>query len=105
MAVNVTRAFKLYGWCARIRGAESGGMVEGLPCHTFPTDDGGVDMKCPTEIAITDRREQELEKLGFLSLIHCKGRDFAAFMSATSTQKPVNSGGVANWSAETEVRV
>src|SRR6516164_700327 len=64
MATNITRAFKLYGWCARIRGAESGGMVEGLPCHTFPTDDGGVDMKCPTEIAITDRREAELAKNG-----------------------------------------
>ena len=62
MGVNITRAFKLYGWCARIRGLESGGIVEGLPVHTFPTDDGGVDMKCPTEIAITDRRESELAK-------------------------------------------
>ena len=65
MGTNITRAFKLYGWCAQIRGAESGGMVEGLPVHTFPTDDGGVDMKCPTEIAITDRREAELAKNGF----------------------------------------
>jgi type VI secretion system protein ImpC len=64
MATNITRAFKLYGWCARIRGTESGGVVEGLPVHTFPTDDGGVDMKCPTEIAITDRREAELAKNG-----------------------------------------
>ena len=62
MAVNITRSFKLYGWCARIRGTESGGIVEGLPVHTFPTDDGGVDMKCPTEIAITMRREAELAK-------------------------------------------
>ena len=64
MGVNVTRAFKLYGWCARIRGTEAGGDVQGLPVHTFPTDDGGVDMKCPTEIAITDRRESELAKNG-----------------------------------------
>src|SRR5208282_2648613 len=56
MAANITRAFKLWGWCSRIRGRESGGIVEGLPLHTFPTDDGGVDMKCPTEIAIGDRR-------------------------------------------------
>jgi type VI secretion system protein ImpC len=88
MASNVTRAFKLYGWCARIRGAESGGMVEGLPCHTFPTDDGGVDMKCPTEIAITDRREAELAKNGFMPLSHWKNTDYAVFVGAQSLQKP-----------------
>ncbi|MCO6456057.1 MAG: type VI secretion system contractile sheath large subunit [Pirellulaceae bacterium] len=88
MAVNVTRSFKLYGWCSRIRGIESGGAVEGLPCHSFPTDDGGVDMKCPTEIAITDRREAELAKNGFMPLIHKKNSDFAAFIGAQSLQKP-----------------
>jgi type VI secretion system protein ImpC len=87
-ATNVTRAFKLYGWCARIRGVESGGMVEGLPCHTFPTDDGGVDMKCPTEIAITDRREAELAKNGLMPLSHWKNTDYAVFMGAQSLQKP-----------------
>jgi len=64
MATNITRSFKMYGWCSRIRGIESGGAVENLPVHTFPTDDGGVDMKCPTEIAISDRREAELAKAG-----------------------------------------
>ncbi len=88
MGVNIARAFKLYGWCARIRGPESGGMVEGLPCHTFPTDDGGVDMKCPTEIAITDRRESELAKNGFIPLSHWKNTDYAVFMGAQSLQKP-----------------
>jgi len=88
MGVNITRAFKLYGWCARIRGAESGGTVEGLPVHTFPTDDGGVDMKCPTEIAITDRREAELAKNGFMPLSHYKNTDYAVFMGAQSLQKP-----------------
>src|SRR5208282_1944241 len=88
MGVNITRAFKLYGWCARIRGAESGGVVEGLPVHSFPTDDGGVDMKCPTEIAIGDRREAELAKNGFMPLIHKKNSDFAAFIGAQSLQKP-----------------
>jgi len=88
MATNITRAFKLYGWCARIRGAESGGMVEGLPVHSFPTDDGGVDMKCPTEIAITDRREAELAKNGFMPLSHYKNTDYAVFMGAQSLQKP-----------------
>jgi type VI secretion system protein ImpC len=88
MATNITRSFKLYGWCSRIRGIESGGSVEGLPVHTFPTDDGGVDMKCPTEIAITDRREAELAKNGFMPLLHRKSSDFAAFIGAQSLQKP-----------------
>ena len=88
MGTNITRAFKLYGWCARIRGAESGGMIEGLPCHTFPTDDGGVDMKCPTEIGITDRREAELAKNGMMPLSHWKNTDYAVFVGAQSLQKP-----------------
>ena len=88
MAMNINRSFKLYGWCSRIRGVESGGAVEGLPVHTFPTDDGGVDMKCPTEIAISDRREAELAKNGFMPLLHRKNSDFAAFIGAQSLQKP-----------------
>jgi type VI secretion system protein ImpC len=88
MAVNINRSFKMYGWCSRIRGIESGGSVEGLPTHTFPTDDGGVDMKCPTEIAISDRREAELAKNGFMPLVHRKNSDFAAFIGAQSLQKP-----------------
>jgi type VI secretion system protein ImpC len=88
MAVNINRSFKMYGWCTRIRGVESGGVVEGLPCHTFPTDDGGVDMKCPTEIAITDRREAELAKNGLMPLLHRKGTDMAVFIGAQSLQKP-----------------
>jgi type VI secretion system protein ImpC len=87
MAVNINRSFKEYGWCSRIRGIESGGVVEGLPTHTFPTDDGGVDMKCPTEIAISDRREAELAKNGFMPLIHKKNSDLAAFISGQSLQK------------------
>ncbi|MDH3594177.1 MAG: type VI secretion system contractile sheath large subunit [Rhodospirillales bacterium] len=88
MATNINKSFKLYGWCSRIRGIESGGSVEGLPTHTFPSDDGGVDMKCPTEIAISDRREAELAQNGFMPLIHKKNSDFAAFIGAQSLQKP-----------------
>jgi len=88
MGVNINRAFKLYGWCSRIRGVESGGMIEGLPCHTFPTDDGGVDMKCPTEIAITDRREAELAKNGLMPLSHWKNTDYAVFIGAQTLHKP-----------------
>ncbi len=88
MGLNINRAFKEYGWCSRIRGVESGGAVEGLPVHSFPSDDGGVDMKCPTEIAISDRREAELANNGFMPLIHKKNSDFAAFIGAQSLQKP-----------------
>jgi len=87
-AARITDAVAKYGWMARTRGVEGGGKVEGLPVHTFPTDDGDVAMKCPTEIAISDRREFELSNLGFLPLLHNKGRDFAVFMGAQSCQKP-----------------
>jgi len=88
MATNINRSFKEYGWCSRIRGVESGGTVEGLPTHTFPTDDGGVDMKCPTEIGISDRREAELAKAGLMPLVHRKNTDMAAFIGAQSLHKP-----------------
>lgn len=85
---RITNAFALYKWCAAIRGVEGGGMVEGLPTHTFSTDEGDIALKCPTEIAITDRREKELNDLGFISLVHCKGTDYAAFFGGQTTQKP-----------------
>jgi type VI secretion system protein ImpC len=88
LGARLTQSFALYGWCASIRGVEGGGLVEGLPAHTFKTDEGDVALKCPTEIAITDRREKELADLGFIPLVHCKGTDYAAFFSAQSAQKP-----------------
>ena len=88
MAANINRAYKEYGWTVRIRGVQSGGEVINLPTHTFPTDDGGVDLKCPTEIAITDRREAELSKSGLISIIHRKNTDKAAFIGAQSIYKP-----------------
>lgn len=88
MATNINQAFKEYGWCTQIRGVESGGIVSDLPVHTFPSDDGGVDMKCPTEIAISDRREAELAGSGLMPLIHRKNSDLAAFIGAQSLHKP-----------------
>jgi len=88
MAANINRAYKEYGWTVRIRGVQSGGEVINLPTHTFPTDDGGVDLKCPTEIAITDRREAELSKSGLISIVHRKNTDKAAFIGAQSVYKP-----------------
>jgi len=88
MGATLTRSFAEYGWCTSIRGAEGGGKVEGLPSHVFTSDDGDLDQKCPTEIGITDRREAELSKLGFLPLCHYKHTDYAVFFGAQTTQKP-----------------
>jgi type VI secretion system protein ImpC len=85
---RITNAFAMYKWCAAIRGVEGGGLVEGLPAHTFQTQSGDIDLKCPTEVAITDRREKELNDLGFLALCHCKGTDYAAFFGGQTTNKP-----------------
>jgi type VI secretion system protein ImpC len=87
LGTRITDAFARYGWTAAIRGVEGGGRVDGLPTHTFKTDDGEVALKCPTEIAITDRREKELADLGFVPLVHCKGTDYAAFFSTQTAQK------------------
>jgi type VI secretion system protein ImpC len=87
LGARLTQAFAQYGWCAAIRGVEGGGLVEGLPTHTFTTDSGDVALKCPTEAPITDRREKELADLGFIPLVHCKGTDYAAFFSVQSGQK------------------
>jgi type VI secretion system protein ImpC len=87
LGTRLTDAFAKFNWCAAIRGVEGGGLVEGLPTHTFRTDEGEIALKCPTEIAITDRREKELADLGFIPLVHCKGTDYAAFFSEQSCQK------------------
>ena len=88
LAARLTSAFEHFGWCAAIRGVEGGGLVEDLPTHTFKTDEGELALKCPTEVAITDRREKELSDLGFIPLVHCKNTDYAAFFGAQSVQKP-----------------
>src|SRR5258705_730714 len=84
---RLTESFAMYQWCAAIRGVEGGGLVQGLPTHTFQTDEGDVALKCPTEISITDRREKEFSDLGLITLVTCKNTDYAAFFSAQSAQK------------------
>jgi type VI secretion system protein ImpC len=88
LGTRLTDSFAKCGWLATIRGTEGGGLVEGLPTHTFATDDGEVALKCPTEIAITDRREKELSDLGLIPLCHYKGTDYAVFFATQSCQKP-----------------
>jgi type VI secretion system protein ImpC len=88
MGAKLTEAFAKYGWCTAIRGREGGGTVSGLPAHVFTDETGAPDMKCPTEIALTDRRGAELDKLGFLPLCHYKNEDFAVFFGGQTAQKP-----------------
>jgi type VI secretion system protein ImpC len=103
---RIAEAFSLYGWTAAIRGVEGGGKVEGLPTHTFLTDEGDIALKCPTEIAITDRREKELSDLGLIALVHCKGTDYAAFFGGQTTNKPVKYfSAAANANAELSTRL
>lgn len=106
LGTRITEAFAKYKWCAAIRGVEGGGLVQGLPTHTFKTDEGDIALKCPTEIAITDRREKELSDLGFLALCHCKGTDYAAFFGGQTTQKPkLYDKAVANANAKLSARL
>jgi type VI secretion system protein ImpC len=88
LGARVTQSFATYGWCATIRGVESGGLVESLPTHNFRTESGDLAMKCPTETPVTDRREKEMADLGFIPLVHQKGTSKAAFFSVQSSQKP-----------------
>jgi len=88
LGARLTNSFAKYGWCASIRGVEGGGLVEGLPAHTFRTDEGDVALKCPTEVGVTDRREKELADQGLVPLVHCKGTDYAAFFSVQTVNKP-----------------
>ncbi len=87
LGTRLTEAFSMHGWCVAIRGVEGGGLVDGLPTHQFQTDEGEVAMKCPTEVAITDRREKEFAENGFIPLVHCKGTDYAAFFATQSANK------------------
>lgn len=87
LGTRLTEAFSMYGWCVAIRGVEGGGLVQGLPTHTFATDEGEIALKCPTEVAITDRREKEFADNGFIPLVHCKNTDYAAFFATQSANK------------------
>jgi type VI secretion system protein ImpC len=94
MAACITRAQFFDGFCTRIRGHNSGGMVAGLPAHTFQTDARGIQTKCPTEVSITERREKELADLGLMPLIHWQSTDYGVFVGAQSVQKPKQYEGV-----------
>lgn len=88
LAARVTDAFAQHGWCARIRGVNSGGKLENLKTHNFETDEGDIAMKCPTEVVIPDDHELELAKLGFAPLANEKNTANAVFFSVQSANNP-----------------
>lgn len=88
LGLRITDAFAQHNWTTAIRGVEGGGKVAGMTAHTFKTDEGDVVLKCPTEITITDRREKELNDLGFIAIVNSKGSDFAAFFGGQTVNKP-----------------
>jgi len=88
LGLRITDAFAKYGWSTAIRGVEGGGKVSGMTAHSYKTDEGDVVLKCPTEVTITDRREKELNDLGFISVVNSKGSDFAAFFGGQTVNRP-----------------
>ncbi|APG18429.1 EvpB family type VI secretion protein [Kosakonia radicincitans DSM 16656] len=88
LAGKIVESFEEYGWCASIRGVEGGGLVQSLPAYNYTSISGERTMQCPTQVAISDRREKELSDLGFIPLVHCKGTDYAAFFAVQSANKP-----------------
>lgn len=88
LGLRITDAFAKYGWTTAIRGVEGGGKVEGMAAHTYQTDEGDIALKCPTEVTITDRREKELNDLGFIAVVNSKGSNFAAFFGGQTVNKP-----------------
>ncbi|MBW4201898.1 type VI secretion system contractile sheath large subunit [Enterobacter cloacae subsp. cloacae] len=88
LAGRIIESFEEYGWCASIRGVEGGGLVKSLPAYNYISSSGERTMQCPTQVAVSDRREKELSELGFIPLVHCKGTDYAAFFAVQSINKP-----------------
>ena len=88
MGININRAFDRYGWCARIRGVRSGGIVNNLPVYANDTGDSRTSMRLPVEIAIPEHREEDLSCNGFLTLCFCKNSSYAVFPGGQTVNKP-----------------
>jgi len=86
-ASRLTDSFANFRWCTNIIGPNSGGAVTDLPVHTFDSM-GDIEMKIPTEVLVSDRREFELSEQGFIPLTMRKGSNNAAFFAANSAQMP-----------------
>ncbi|WP_288277809.1 type VI secretion system contractile sheath domain-containing protein, partial [uncultured Megasphaera sp.] len=88
MGININRAFEKYGWCAKIRGIKSGGLVDHLSKFIGLTGNPAEDMELPVEIAISDHREAEISSCGFIPLCFCKNTDYAVFLGGQTVNSP-----------------
>lgn len=106
LGLRITEAHAKHGWATAIRGVEGGGKIEGMVAHTYKTEEGDIALKPPTEVTITDRREKELNDLGFIAMVNAKGSNTAAFFGGQTVQKPkVYDKDAANASAELSARL
>jgi type VI secretion system protein ImpC len=87
LATRIAESFAKFRWCPNIIGPQAGGTVDNLPLHVFQSQ-GADQIKIPTEVMLSERREFELSEQGFISLTYRKDSDNAAFFSANSIQKP-----------------
>jgi type VI secretion system protein ImpC len=87
MSTRIAESFAKYRWCPNIIGPQAGGTVDNLPLHVYQAQGTG-QIKIPTEVLVSERREFELSEQGFISLTYRKDSDNAAFFSASSIQKP-----------------
>ena len=87
LTARVAASFARYRWCPNIIGPQGGGAIEGLPLHQYEQG-GELRTKCPTEVALDDRREYELAEQGLIGLVFRRESTSAAFFSACSAQRP-----------------
>lgn len=87
LGARMTESFFNNGFCTEVRGVEGGGKVTNLPAYIFQSDKGDFHLQCPTEVAITDRREFELDNLGFIPFCHYKNTDYSVIFGGQTTQK------------------
>lgn len=87
VARNMARSFETSGWCQYLRGPKGGGLISGLPVHTFNIR-GQDENKIPVEISIPDYQELAFANSGFIPLVYRKGTADACFFSCQSLKKP-----------------
>jgi type VI secretion system ImpC/EvpB family protein len=91
LASVAARAMKVHRWPANIRGAvapNDGGIVNGPERLFLESDKPGVVARFPTEAAISQSQEVELNQLGLTALRQCHLTGSAAFFNVPSLHRP-----------------
>jgi type VI secretion system protein ImpC len=87
LAARITSAFNMYGWCAAIRGVESGGLVDDLPGQTDARSRPDVTPHGIVDVVLSDRKEHEIAGLGFSPIVQLHDGT-AAFIKVVSVMRP-----------------